>query len=76
MPSTRCLADFVLNKANISELRTASCGGRARPSGAPLPDALAGAPDFPVQFHHFHDGFLTAAAHVVERTVMLLWEAM
>ena len=76
VPSTRCLADSVLNKANVSGLRTASRGSRARPSGAPLPDALAGAPHFPVQFHHFHDGFLSATAHVVKRAIMLLREAV
>lgn len=45
------------------------CWGR---SGALLTDALARAAHFAVQLHHLEDGFLAAAAQMVEQAVVLL----
>lgn len=75
LPSTRCLADFVLNKANISELREQHLVAVLH-SGTSFANTLARSPYFPIQFHHFHDGLLAPAAHVVERAVVLFGQAV
>lgn len=53
VPSTRCLADVVLRKANISELRTASRGGRVGPQEHPSPMRWQERPTFRSSFTIF-----------------------
>ncbi|RLW06911.1 hypothetical protein DV515_00004298 [Chloebia gouldiae] len=45
-------------------------------TGTSFANALARSPYFPIQFHHFHDGLLAPAAHVIERAVVLFGQAV